>query len=420
MGQALRNWVSRSDTWLYLLLGYPIIDYVLRNILPIPVVSSLWDDGLLLVLLFFTFLAYFKGMRKMPGIKQPLLAFFVLGLAFTVTDMANWVASVEGFRAIYQYLLAFLVGFYLIQNASQLERFIKVFAVVGFVVGLIGVAQVALGVETSGAWVNAGESTKTRAFSIVTSPNVLGSYMAFITPVAMGLFLRSKKRQEQLIWGGIALIALAALLFTASRGAWFAFAFVIFVGCLMWNRRVALYLLLAAVIGIVAISFVPDLPVIGSVKDRIATLFTAEYFEKSLQDGRLKRWFDAYNQMRVEPLFGASPGHHGGAVADRHFGTTYTDSYLFKSIAELGLIGVGLLLALMAAIIRYAYKLAIRAKGTPQFFLVLGLFCGLFAVVLHNMVENIFEVPFMALYFWLFGGFLTGLFVDHFQAKQSL
>ena len=181
-----------------------------------------------------------------------------------------------------------------------------------------------------------------------------------------------------------------------------------------------MYLLLAGVIGIVAMSFMPDLPVIGSVKDRIATLFTAEYFEKSTQDGRIKRWLDAYNQMRVEPLFGASPGHHGGAVADRHFGTTYTDSYFFKSLAELGLIGVGLLFALMLTVIRYAYKLAARAKRSPHFFLILGLACGMFAVVLHNFVENIFEVPFMALYFWLFGGFLTGLLADQSQAKQSL
>lgn len=419
MGQTLRNWASRSDTWLYLLLGYPIIDYLLRNILPIPVVSSVWDDGLILVLLLFTFMAYFKGTRKMPGIKSAMLAFFVLGLAFTVTDMTNWKASVEGFRAIYQYLLAFFMGFYLIQQTSQLDRFIKVLTVVGFIVGLIGVAQVALGVETSGAWVNAGEATKTRAFSIVTSPNVLGSYMALIVPVAMGLFLNTKNRKERLLWGGIALITLAALLFTASRGAWFAFAFAIFIGCLVWNRRIAMYLLLAGIIGIVALSFMPDLPVIGSVKDRITTLFTAEYFEKSIQDGRIKRWFDAYNQMRVEPLFGASPGHHGGAVADRHFGTTYTDSYFFKSLAELGLIGAGLLFTLMFTIIRYAYRLASRAKETPHFFLILGLACGMFAVVLHNMVENIFEVPFMALYFWLFGGFLTGLLADQSETKQS-
>lgn len=420
MGQTMRKWAFRSDTWIYLLLGFPVIDYVLRNILPIPIVSSLWDEGLIVLLLLFTFGAYFKGERKMPAIKGPLVAFVVLGLALTVNDMANWDATTEGFRAVYQFMLAFLVGFYLIEDKDQAARFIKVLTVVGGFVGLIGVAQVVLGVKTNLAWVNAGEATTTRAFSIVTSPNVLGSYMALITPIGMGLVLYSKNRLEKLFWAGITLITLLALVFTASRGAWFAFAFVIFVGCLMWNKRLALYFLIAGVVGAVIISFMPSVPVIGSVHDRIATLFTEEYFVKSLSDGRLKRWFDAYNQMRVEPLFGAGLGHHGGAVADRHFGTTYTDSYLFKSIAEFGLIGVGLLLSLMAIIIRYGYKVARAAKNTPHFYLLLGLFCGLFAVMLHNMVENIFEVPFMALYFWLFGGFVTGLFVDQSQAKQSL
>ncbi|NGQ94429.1 ligase [Brevibacillus sp. SYP-B805] len=419
MGQTLRTWITRSDTWLYLLLGYPIIDYVMRKILPIPIVSSFWDDGLLLVLMLFTFGAYLKGTRKMPGIKQPFLAFLVLGLALIVTDMAHADAGVEGFRAIYQYMLAFFVGFYLIQSAGQLEKYVKLLAIVGFVVGLIGIAQVALGVQTSLAWVNAGEATRTRAYSIVTSPNVLGSYMALISPVSIGLFLHSTTKKDRLIWAVVALTSLAALVFTGSRGAWFALALVLFIGCLMWNRRVAACFLIAGLIGAVALYFAPHLPVIGTIKDRIATLFTREYLEKSLSDGRLARWFDAYDQLRLEPLFGAGPGHHGGAVAARHFGTIYTDSYLFKSIAELGLIGVGLLIALMVITLRYGYRLVRQMTGTPHFFLVLGLFCGLFAVILHNMVENIFEVPFMALYFWLFGGFLTGLLADQSHAKQS-
>jgi O-antigen ligase len=420
MRQTLLKWGTQSSSWLYLLLAYPMIDYVLRKILPIPVVSSLWDDILVLVLLVFAFFGYLKTNRKLPAIKQPFIAFIVYGLGLMVIDMANFDASVEGFRSIYQYMVAFFIGFYLIESSEQLNRLIKLLTAVGFVVALIGVMQVVLGVETSQAWVSAGESTRTRAFSIVTSPNVLGSYMAFIAPIAIGLYFHSKVKRERIIWAIVALTTMAALVFTGSRGAWFAFAFVIFAGCYIWNRRVAGYLFIAGMIGAAALYFLPsDLPVIGTIKNRLGSLFTWEYIDASLRDGRLKRWAEAYHKMRMEPLFGVGLGHHGGAVASRHFGTIYSDSYLFKSIAELGIIGVGLLISLVAMAVRYGLKLVRKAADSPHFFILLGMFCGMLAVALHNMVENIFEVPFMSLYFWLFGGFMCGLLVDQTFTKRS-
>lgn len=166
MRETVLKWGSQSTTWLYLLLAYPVIDYVLRKILPIPVVSSFWDEGLLLILLGFTFVAYFQGKRTMPKIKHLLIAFLVLGIALMVTDMANWDASVEGFRSVYQYIIAFLMGFYLLQSMEQLDKLMKGLALVGFLAGLVGVMQVVLGVQTPESWVQEGEAITTRAFPL--------------------------------------------------------------------------------------------------------------------------------------------------------------------------------------------------------------------------------------------------------------
>jgi putative inorganic carbon (HCO3(-)) transporter len=419
MRETAMKWVTQSTTWLYLLLAYPVIDFGMRKILPIPVVSSFWDDGLLLVLLLFAFLAYLKGSRRFPPIKHLFLAFVVFGLGLTVTDMVDPDASVEGFRAVYQYMVALLIGFYLLQSVEQLHSFLKILTLVGFFVGLIGVAQVIIGVETPQTWVQEGEATGTRAFSIVTSPNVLGSYMALIVPVAIGLFLSAKEQKERLLWAIVALTTLAAMVATSSRGAWFAFAFSLFVCCYVWKKRIAAFLIAAGAAGAaVLFLFGENLPVIGRIVNRITTLFTPEYFEASMNGGRLGRWIDAYHIMRLEPLFGAGLGHHGGAVASRHFGTIYSDSYLFKSIAELGLIGVILLILLIAVTLGYAVKVVRSRSNTPHFLPLLGLFGGLLAVALHNLVENIFEVPFMSLYFWLFGGFFCSLYADQTEWKR--
>lgn len=419
MRETVLKWGSQSTTWLYLLLAYPVIDYVLRKILPIPVVSSFWDEALLIILMVFTFGAFLQTNRTMPGIKHLLSAFFVLGLALMVTDMANWEASVEGFRSVYQYIIAFLMGFYLLKSVEDLDKFMKVLALIGFLAALVGVMQVALGVKTPESWVQEGEAITTRAFSFVTSPNVLGSYMALIVPVAAGLFVQSKGLWKKGLWAVVTLATLAALLLTGSRGAWFALAFAMFICFYIWNKRIAGYLVLAGVIGLVALFFVPEsVPMVGTIKNRIFTLFTPEYFDSSSQGGRVGRWGEAYDKMRIEPLFGVGLGHHGGAVASRHFGTIYSDSYFFKSLAEYGLIGIILWLGLVVSMLKYGARLIRKLIGSPHFFPVLGLFGGLIAVATHNLVENIFEVPFMALYFWLFGGFLCALYVDQTQNKR--
>ncbi|HZG80549.1 MAG TPA: O-antigen ligase family protein [Brevibacillus sp.] len=420
MKETVLKWGSQANTWLYLFLAYPLIDYLLRNILPIPVVSSLWDEVLLIILLVFTLLAYLEGNRTMPKIKHVLSALFVLGIALTVTDMAVWKASVEGFRSIYQYLIAFFMGFYLLKSVDQLEKLLKVLVLIGFVTGLYGVVQVVLGVQTPGSWVQEGEAITTRAFSFVTSPNVLGSYMALIAPIATGLFIKVTNRKEKLLWAGVTLVTLLALLLTASRGAWFALAFSLFICVYIWKKRVALILVLAGIIGVIGLYNVPDsVPGLGSLKNRVFGIFTPEYIDASLKAGRLDRWGDAYDKMRIEPLFGVGLGHHGGAVGYRHFGTIYSDSYFFKSLAEFGLIGITLLLIFVTMMLRNGVK-AVRAwRNSPHFFLFLGLFCGIFAVALHNFVENIFEVPFMALYFWLFGGIFSALYADHIQSKRG-
>lgn len=419
MRETVLKWGSQSTTWLYLLLAYPVIDYVLRKILPIPVVSSFWDEALLIILMAFTFGAFLQTNRTMPGIKHLLSAFFVLGLALMVTDMANWEASVEGFRSVYQYIIAFLMGFYLLKSVDDLDKFLKGLTLIGFFAAVVGVMQVVIGVKTPESWVQEGEAITTRAFSFVTSPNVLGSYMALIAPVAAGLFMKATSRKEKWVWVLVTLTTLLALLLTGSRGAWFALAFALFICFYIWNKRIAGYLVLAGIIGLVALFFVPEsVPMVGTVKNRIFTLFTPEYFESSSQGGRVGRWGEAYDKMRIEPLFGVGLGHHGGAVASRHFGTIYSDSYFFKSLAEYGLIGIILLISLVVSMLKYGAGLVSKLQGSPHFFSVLGLFGGLIAVATHNLVENIFEVPFMALYFWLFGGFLCALYVDQTQDKR--
>lgn len=387
-------WLNHM-TWLYIFCFFPIIDYVLRNIIPIPVVSSLWDEGLLVLLTAVAVWRSLLSVRTLPSIKTPLIAFIILGLGFIVLDMKYFWVNVEGFRAIYQYMAAFLIGYYFLDSQKDMGKVIRTLLIVAAIIGAYGLLQVVLKVETPASWVDSSESITTRAFSIVQSPNILGSYMAMMSPIALG-FAFMEKGKKRLFWLIIGFLMLSALLFTYSRGAWLAFAGAVALISTLLNRKLFIGLL---VITLLTALFVPP------VTSRITNLFSDEYIEKSSKDGRIGRWLGAYDMMRSHPSYGLGLGHYGGAVGERNFGTIYVDSYYFKTLAEMGLVGLGILLWLMGTIVRNAYQIWREQKG-EKFYMYAGLLTGILAVVLHNAVENIFEVPFMNTFFWLIVGMM--------------
>jgi O-antigen ligase len=388
----------RRTTWLYLLLCFPLIDYVLRNILPIPVVSSLWDEALLALLVAIALWRWLETNRKLPGIKAPLLAFVAVGLGYVVFNLNHVGVNIEGFRAVYQYILALAVGFFFLDSRGDAERVLKILTAVAGLVGLYGCFQWVTAAPVPASWCDASEGACRRAFSIVQSPNVLGSYMVLMAPIAMALAIRDKSRMRY-VWALIALVLLAALVFTGSRGAWLAFAGSIGLLVMLVDRRLFIAFLAAAVLAAV---FVPQ------ISSRFEHLFSAEYIEKSSNDGRIARWLNSYDLMRHEPVLGMGLGRYGGAVGQRNFGTIYVDSYYFKTLAEMGLLGLTVYLWLMAALFRSGFRIW-RAERGGQFFLYGGVLAGLLGVILHNAVENIFEVPFMNTYFWLLAGLLLSL-----------
>lgn len=385
---------------LYLLLAFPLIDFTLRKILPFG--AGLWDKTVLLFLVFFAVVKKIMSERPESGLKTAFVAYLILGLTFLVLHMPNFAISFEGFRASYQYMVAFFIGYYIFTYKQEWIQALRFLLVVGLLIAIYGLLQPFLGVQMPAGWVDAGESARFRAFSIVQSPNVLGSYMALLIPLGIGLFFFEQKRRWKVFWLISVLILTMCLLATLSRGAWLAFAAAIVFFSLLIDRRMLIVVLVA---GILVTTMVPQ------VSERITYLFSPTYMEKSAEDGRIARWGGALDQVRNEPFFGRGLGHYGGAVAQRNLGVTYVDNYYAKTLAETGLIGLTLFIWLLLALLWKAYQqIRTHAKHDPQLrWIMRGLLTGLVAVLLHNGVENIFEVPFMNTYFWLLAGSLLAV-----------
>ena len=85
------------------------VDYVLRDVLSVPVLSSLWDEALLL--LSFLWILRLRMDRQEPlkartnPLDIPLLAFLAVGFLLMNTVFRYYSISVDGYRATVQYML---------------------------------------------------------------------------------------------------------------------------------------------------------------------------------------------------------------------------------------------------------------------------------------------------------------------------
>lgn len=398
-----RNWLDTVSFILLLtLMAFPLIDYSLRRVLEIPIISSLWDEGVLAAGLILTFARWYQDKNRKPSnlVNKAILLYFLLGIGMLVIDLSTIAINIEGFRAIYQYILFFYVGFYLAGKYPETRLLISVAFILGTLIGLYGIYQYIVGVPMPSRWVDSGEAVKTRAYSIIGSPNALGSHMAFLAPIGLGLLMGAKKWSHRALWILCTAVILFCLLFTLSRGAWLALVGALGIMGIFYDKRILAVGLIAAILAGI---FIP------AVNQRMGYLFSAEYMEKSSQSGRISRWLTAYDQMMLDPLLGVGLGHFGGAVAKRHYNSISVDNYYMGMLAETGLLGLGLLLWLIFVVIKKGFKAWKSLKDPGPRHLAASLLAGLLVIALHNAVENIFEIPYLTTYFWVMAGFLLAL-----------
>ena len=373
---------------LYLVVLFPAVDYVLRRIPVVRMGAPLWDQVLLLFLISVTLARRGEGKRRYLPALVPLLA---LSAALAVLDLNYPVAALEGLRVTLQFIPFFFAARHLVRTESLRFGLLQGLALTAIAVAGLGLIQPLIGVQTPAGWVDLTETIGIRIFSIVQSPNVLGGHMALASALILGMAWYEDRPAYRVLWLAGAGITGLTLLLTFSRGAWLAFAAAVLVLTFVLDRRIFVILLVVAlVVGL-------GLP---QIRGRFLHIFTEEYLEKSALDGRLGRWLRAYDQLRMRPLFGLGPGRYGGAVAARRFGIAYVDNYYVKTVAETGLVGLAAFLYWLGALGRAAYFRWRRIRWTRWWKLSAGALCGLLAVVLHNGVENIFEVPYLNAYFW--------------------
>ncbi|MBX5436738.1 MAG: O-antigen ligase family protein [Alicyclobacillaceae bacterium] len=382
---------------MYCMMSFPIVDFALRlhGVHPLGVI---WDKLVLLVLVCTVVWRYLSGVRPRWFSWQKLgVWYMVFGLGLMFAGMASPLIAIQGYRIdVYYILFAYMIP--IVVEPEDVELLLHIGAMTAILIAVHGIYQYITKAPMPAAWVDTSQHVRTRVYSVLQSPNELGSYMALMTPLIAGLAIHTTDRWRRVLYAGGAVCCALTLLFTFTRGAWVALVLSLFIVSVLFERRLLFALVLIAVLAY----FVPP------IHHRIGELFSPVYWMKSASSGRISRWLQAFDLMSTNPLFGVGLGHYGGAVASIYHKSIYSDNYYAKTLGEVGLVGLTLFISMHIALMRDLFRGVLRKASGRARYIAIGGFTGLLAVLIHNSMENVFEFgPMAAAYFVYAALFLT-------------
>ncbi len=385
--------------------AYLPIDYFLRSVLQIGFLASGWDEGFMILVL--CYVTYRKSIlqEKLPQ-KTTTPGTFILAFIGVTFFLMCFVAeypsiAFDGWRAVVQYIFWFFLVIRLIENDKDFKIFYTTLMVVAIAIAFHGIYQFIVAVPIPSGWTSAAESdVRTRVFSLTGSPNIMGSFLVLFAPLVAAIAYYSKKIPVKICAIGLTGIMCLSIIFTYSRGALVGLAVAVLIFAIYLDRRL-IALMFAGASSVLI--FVP------SIRERFAFLFTPEYVEASMRDGRMIRWVKGLDLLHdSNPLLGFGLGRFGGAVAMQNqvieetstFQYFYMDNYYLKTLVETGYLGLTFYIIMLIGIVVWCMRAIGRTRTSTVNPLVVGMFSGMCGVLAHCYYENIFEVPYMVAYFW--------------------
>ncbi|MBQ3111482.1 MAG: O-antigen ligase family protein [Firmicutes bacterium] len=403
--------------WLLFAFGmYLPLEYIIRDVLSIGILSSLWEELFILIaaaMVVWNLMLDKDDIRRETPLDMFIILFMAVGLLLASIVCPVKYIAIAGYRAQVEYMVWFFLIIRLLRDEKDFRvLYASLFAALVFLT-FHGIWQFVIGVEIPDAWVTDAEvGVRTRVYSLTGSPNILGSLLVLLAPLSAGLIYYCRRPAAKAAAFGFTCLIFGCLLFTFSRGAWVGMIVTVTVFALYLDKR------LLALMGSAMAAVLLAVP---SITSRITFLFTEEYRAASALGGRAMRWATGRQLLaESDPLLGFGLGRFGGAVAMQNqvldvtetFRYFYMDNYYLKTLVEMGWLGLGFFLLMMVMLVIWGMRAIDRSdvgfgsgdallRGIGNYrVLAVSLWSGLCGVLVHCYFENIFEEPYMMAYFW--------------------
>ena len=279
-----------------------------------------------------------------------LLAFTALtavSIAWSIAPGLSRTAAVD----IFKEALIYFVIVNAVRAPSRLRRCLEVLAASAAVPAVGCVSNYLQGIDLLGG-------TRARWVGIFQDPNHLAMALASAVPLALLFVFDGPKLWRRLAFGAVAAVAVAGVVVTQSRGGAVGLGAAVLAFAAA-RRRKGRGLVAAAVLAGGLVAFAP-----AAFWDRTETLADYQTDESAL--GRVHAWQVLYRVAADRPLEGVGAGAflaawpiYAPVEAGQHAFVTH--NLFFQPLAELGLPGFLLFLALVSACLAAAF----RARAGP-------------------------------------------------------
>lgn len=255
-----------------------------------------------------------------------------------------------------------------------------------------------------------------------------GAVIALLLPPAISLLFQDKlSRLAKFGIAGAIIILIIGLVFSYTRAAWLSLgvSFVVFLAMLF---RVRFKLLLGSLAVFVALFFVVQDQLIimleknqqdssDNFTEHITSMTNISSDASNLE--RLNRWGCAIRMFADKPVFGFGPGTYMFKYAPYQVSSEKTiistnlgdagnaHSEYLGPLAEMGLIGAVLMLALVLTVSQLAFTLYFKMANRNKRLMIMGVYLGLLSYFVHGVLNNFLDTDKISVLFWGFIAFLV-------------
>jgi len=328
---------------------------------------------------------------------KPVLLFLgVVALSTLFSDdvgkaLLGWDRHREGFVAFGVYVLIYFAVVNFVNRKEYLRKLILALSAGLAISNLQGVFQIVTG----------GTEFGSRVTASFTDPNFYGGFLVMMIPLVVAFASYSRKLYEKMVLGSIALTSFALLVFTFSRIAYVAlFLSFLCASVFLFSSRRSKYIPTAL---IVALSLVMVVLLLGMfVPKESQAHFVQRISSSSFIEGfrtRMGLWRLSWNYVFDRPLLGYGPDRYRFATGNSGgYGGAHNE-YLYY-VVTLGWTGLISFLLLIGAYLVNSVKLFPKEDEFTG--LRIGCMAGVIGYLTYVLAT--YNIPFVAIYFWLLLG----------------
>jgi O-antigen ligase len=409
---AVLCWISLPLAWLTTLAVVPLS----REIVFPGVSSALWVPTEPMIFVFlgvWGIRALLHGARSVP--RSPILGvifllaviavFSAVGSRFPLLSTKAILST--GWFAVFGFLFPLIHG----GERGFARRTLTVLGVAGVVFAVIGIVFIA----RHGIMRWTGNAMGRPFFPEHGTYSV---FMTFALSGVLGLALSARRRVLRMLGFFAAGLMTLAIVLSLARAAFLGLAAAL--GITLWY-------LLRAGRGRTVLAVVMVAVLVGFSLARFRASNFVELHAASIGNPgelsnleRISRWLAAWNMARAHPLLGVGYGTYEDSYYSYRILTLQTQeqfrrmgvhSEFFRSLGEMGWLGLVTVLAFLALVFRQGHQAIRGARSPSDRSLAIGLLAGFASYVVHSFFNSYGESDKVVLPFWFFTAFIALLWM---------